>query len=101
MVFFAAVLAATGCLSPTLPLPPPNQPQQSDVDESGVVHLTGAVRAESWVYALNQATNKGYIQITGTDGRYDLAVEAQRGDPMVMWYEFEREPSEPLYFEIK
>jgi hypothetical protein len=98
---FAAALAATACLSPTLPLPPPNEPQQSELDETGTVHLTGNVRPKAWVYALNQATDKGYIQITGTNGRYDLAVQAAHGDPIVLWYELTGEPSEPTYFEIR
>ena len=98
----AASIAATACLSPTLPLPPPGEPKQSELDEAtGTLHLTGAVQPQAWVYAINQRTQKGYIQITGADGRYDLTVAAQHGDPMGMWYEISGEASYPLYFDIE
>lgn len=94
-------MVATACLSPTLPLPPPSEPQQSALnEETGTLRLSGVVRPTAWVYALNRVTNKGYIQITGGDGRYDLLVEASHGDSMAVWYEIAGEPSEAVYFEI-
>ena len=98
---FAAALAVTACLSPTLPLPPPAVPNQSELDSTGSLHLTGTVRSKAWIFALNQATNKGYIQITGADGHYDLLVQASHGDSMVLWYEINGEPSESTQFEIQ
>lgn len=98
----AAALAATACLSPTLPLPPPSDPKQSELDETtGTLHLTGHVPASSWVYALNERTNRGYIQITASDGLYDLTVEAVHGDSFALWYQLEGESSQPLYIDIK
>lgn len=98
----AAALAVTACLSPTLPLPPPSDPKQSELDETtGTLHLSGHVPGTSWVYALNQRTNRGYIQITEADGRYDLTVEALHGDSFALWYELEGESSQPLYVDIE
>lgn len=98
----AASLAATACLSPTLPLPPPNEPTQSELDvATSTLHLTGNVHPSAWVYALNEQTQRGYIQITGSDGRYDLTVEAAHGDSFALWYEVSGEQSQPVYFDIK
>jgi hypothetical protein len=91
----AAALAATACLAPTLPLPPPGEPSISS-NEQGLVHLTGHVRAEAWVFALNRASNAGTFQGAGGDGSYDLALPAQVGDSIVLWYEFDGDVSESL-----
>ena len=97
-----AALAATSCLSPTLPLPPPSDPNQSELDEAtGTLHLTGWVRPTAWIYALNLETYKGYIQITSTDGRYDLTVEAAHGDRFSVWYEYRGDQSDSTQIEIK
>ncbi|HET9931423.1 MAG TPA: hypothetical protein VFQ35_12070 [Polyangiaceae bacterium] len=97
-----AAIAATSCLSPTLPLPPPSDPKQSDIDETtGTLHLTGHVRPTSWIYALNLETYKGYIQITGADGRYDLTVAASHGDRFSLWYDYRGDQSDSLEITIK
>ena len=97
-----AALAATSCLSPTLPLPPPSDPNQSELDEAtGTLHLTGWVRPTAWIYALNLETYKGYIQITSTDGRYDLTVEAAHGDRFSVWYEYRGDQSDSTEIKIK
>lgn len=97
-----AAFAATSCLSPTLPLPPPSDPNQSELDETtGTLHLTGWVRPTAWIYALNLETYKGYIQITSADGRYDLTVEAAHGDRFSVWYEYRGDQSDSTQIEIK
>lgn len=96
----AAALALTACLAPTLPLPPPAEPNLSGPNEEGLVHLTGNVRAEAWVFALNRQSNVGTFQGTGADGAYDLALPAKVGDTLVLWYEHDGDVSESLLIEV-
>ena len=82
---FVALLAA-GCLSPTLPLPPPTDPVVTSSEMQGLIRLTGTVQPESEVFALNRATNLISGQYTPT-GRYDFTIAAQEGDLISLWYE--------------
>src|SRR5512145_1402658 len=43
-----------GCLSPTLPMPPPAKPDIEGPDERGIFVLSGHVLPESHVYADNE-----------------------------------------------
>lgn|SRR5690606_8251299 len=96
----AAALAVGSCLAPTLPLPPPEMPQIEGPDEAGVTHLSGRVQANAWVYAYNRASEVGHFRATGDDGRYELEIVAQVGDPILMWYTVSGEQSDSLEFEI-
>lgn len=78
-------LLVAGCLSPTLPLPPPGDPMVSSTDTQGLVRLTGHVGAESEVYALNQNNNLIFGEFT-TSGDYDFTMEAADGDRVSLWY---------------
>ena len=84
------VLAATawvlvGCLSPTLPLPPPGEPTVTDQGD-GTYLLQGSVPPNSEVYALNTRTMLIDGQATGETGAYGFKVEAQPLDPIELWY---------------
>jgi len=81
----SAALLAAGCLSPTLPLPPPSDPGVSSTDTAGLVRLTGTVQPESEVFALNHSTNLISGQYTKT-GVYDFTLEAQERDAISLWY---------------
>ncbi len=90
-----------GCLSPTLPLPPPAQPEITGPNDQGLVTLSGTVdRPEATVLALNERT--AHIDGTFADkaGRYAFQVEAQPGDPMKLWWEFGKEVSDQQGFRI-
>ncbi len=80
-----AVLCLAGCLSPTLPLPPPSDPQVSGTDADGNVRLTGTVLPESEVFALNQANNVISGQVTDS-GSYDFKIQASQFDHISLWY---------------
>jgi hypothetical protein len=95
-----AALAAVGCLSPTLPMPPPEEPNMTAPDETGSVRLQGLVEAHAWVFAVNRETQLGYLQGTGADGRYDLEVKASSGDTFLLWYEIGEERSQAVRFTI-
>jgi len=92
--------AASGCLSPTLPLPPPGQPEVTETDVQGVYRVTGNVtpnaRAEVW----NTRTDLFWGQQTESDGRYDFLVEGEPGDPMLMFYVLGTDQSDTQDFEL-
>jgi len=80
-----AALFAAGCLSPTLPLPPPGDPTVSSTDTQGLVRLTGTVQPESEVFALNRNTKLISGQYTDS-GIYDFTIAAKEGDSISLWY---------------
>ena len=99
-----SVLAATawvlvGCLSPTLPLPPPGEPSVTDQGD-GTYMLTGSVPPNSEVYALNTRTMFIDGQATGESGEYAFTLEAQPRDPIELWYSSGTRESQLTSFEI-
>lgn len=86
MLFGIAVsLFASGCLSPTLPLPPPSQPEVSAPNADGNVRISGVVQSRATVFALNQRTDQIVGEVTGHDGAYDLSMRAEVGDRISVW----------------
>lgn len=86
LVLVLAVSAAFGgCLSPTLPLPPP-EPQVSAPDANGEVRLQGEVPPNALAEAINTRTNMIAGQVTDDTGRYDFTIEAQVGDDLTFYY---------------
>ena len=81
----SAALCLVGCLSPTLPLPPPSDPTVSGADADGLVRLTGFVAPESEVFALNHTSNLISGQLTPS-GAYDFKIAAQQYDELSIWY---------------
>ena len=78
-------LFVAGCLSPTLPLPPPSDPSVSSTDTQGLIRLTGSVQPQSEVFALNHQSNQIAGQYTES-GNYTFTIEAQPGDDLSLWY---------------
>ena len=79
--FFALV---AGCLSPTLPLPPPEEPGSiSNADSEWTIVGTCIEGAE--VVGYNEATGRGavYLDREGT-GVYTLTIEAAECDTLVL-----------------
>ena len=96
----AALFAGVGgCLSPTLPLPPPTDPTVSSVSE-GVVRFTGTVEPESEVFALDRNSNLIAGQYTHA-GAYDFTMAAQDHDLMSLWYVHGTVESPPNDFVLK
>lgn len=71
------------CLSPTLPLPPPDAPSVEDL-KNGYFRLQGALPVYGTVLVRNQRTH--HIDGDGPLNHYDLTVEAQSGDTLTLWY---------------
>ncbi len=78
-------LFVAGCLSPTLPLPPPTSPEIAATDTQGLVQLSGSVPPQSEVFALNHNTNVIAGQYTES-GAYKFTIEALEHDSMSLWY---------------
>lgn len=96
----AAVLV--GCLSPTLPMPPPAKPDIEGPDERGVVVLSGHAPPESHVFAENENTGFSYGQRTNAvTGAYRFPILARLGDVISMYYRLNEDESTSLVFEIR
>lgn len=91
-----------GCLSPTLPLPPPSPPETiAATDQQGVYQLKGSARANSLVTAFNLNNGLSFGQKTGPDGKYDFLVRGEEGDQMELWYSVGTDESNSVRFELK
>jgi hypothetical protein len=82
----AAAFCLASCLSPTLPLPPPDRPAVSAPDENGLVRLQGVAAPKSEVIAWNHANGLIAGQVTGDDSLYDFTIKAQVNDFIELWY---------------
>ena len=92
---------AVSCLSPTLPLPPPDRPTIEGPDSSGNVTLSGITLRGANVYSDNLVTGASAGQKADTQtGAYKFKIPAQVGDDMVLFYRYESESSNRLYFTI-
>ena len=96
----ALALFAVGCLSPTLPLPPPSEPNVASTDIEGLVQLTGNVQPDSEVFALNHTTNLISGQYTPS-GAYDFKMPAQERDGISFWFVHGTVESPPIEFVVK
>lgn len=91
-----------GCLSPTLPMPPPAKPDIEGPDERGIFVLSGHVLPESHVYADNENTGFSYGQIAdAVTGAYRFPILASVGDSISMFYRLNGEASTTLRFTIR
>lgn len=96
------LVAASGCLSPTLPLPPPEQPEVEGPDPAtGEVRLTGYVPSRAQVFAINLRSMDIRGEVVGTDGHYDFFLPAQVGDEVSMFYRKGTDESQSLIFMIR
>ena len=81
-----AGLAACGmvaCLSPTLPLPPPEEPDsmQPSADDPEVWIVSGSCQPGALVTVFNEDTGKGAVaEDTDRTGRYAVELRATRCD---------------------
>src|SRR5262245_5464741 len=74
-----------GCLSPTLPLPPPSPPDVKQVGQ-GQYELRGTLPMPGTIYVRNERT----LEIRGVQGIetvYQFVVSAEPRDVMGLWYE--------------
>ena len=90
-----SALAAPACLSPTIPLPPPEVPDTLQVGE-GRYRLRGALPFTAAVTVRNKRTGV----LTGRYDviQYDFEVLAEPTDAMVIWYQTEVDISSAVEF---
>ena len=85
--FLLLAFCAVGCLSPTIPLPPPDPDEVSvsSPDDFGLVTVKGKVLEEVYVSCLNERTDEGVITKSGPEGYFDLKIAAQVKDALTLW----------------
>jgi hypothetical protein len=101
--FISGVFALlfVGCLSPTMPLPPPSRPTIDGPDSSGNVVLSGQIDDASYVYADNLSTGYSAGQALDPDtGEYRFTIGARVGDLMALYYRRGSDESLSRNFEI-
>lgn len=76
-----ATVAPSGCLSPTLPLPPPEEPSSIRSVEDGVWGISGTCAAGAEVVVLDEVTGQGevFIDLDRT-GHYYVELHASQCD---------------------
>lgn len=99
VVLAAIYLSAAGCLSPTLPLPPPHA-EVNPPDTDGMVFVTGKALEQAYVACLNEDLEKGVITRSDSDGFYSLEVEGRVGDQLTLWQIRGTEHSQFTYLEV-
>ena len=95
-----AGLCLASCLSPTLPLPPPDRPDVSASDENGLVRIQGIAAPKSQVIAWNHANNVLAGQVTDASSRYDFTIQAQANDFIELWYMQGSDESQSVQFTV-
>lgn len=104
---FLSGLLAVGlgaCLSPTLPLPPPEEPERIQPSEEGgdVWIVSGSCVPGALVTVFNEETGKGaLVEDTERTGRYSVELEATRCDLAWVAQVFEDEASGRTSFVIQ
>jgi hypothetical protein len=86
LLLLSAGLTLASCLSPTLPLPPPDRPDVSAPDLSGLARLQGTAAPYSEVIAWNHDNDVIAGQVTRDTARYDFTIQAEVGDFIELWY---------------
>jgi hypothetical protein len=78
--------ALGGCLAPTLPLPPPEEPDTVEPLADGGWAIRGAATPGAIVIGLVERTGEGtVVEDRNADGRYRLVVDAERCDVVTLW----------------
>lgn len=94
----AVALLSSGCLSPTLPLPPPSRPDVTAPDADGNIRISGVVMSRATAYAHNQRTDEIVGEVTGADGAYNLILQAEVGDRIAVWQSLNTKESDSVEF---
>jgi hypothetical protein len=81
-----ALVLLGGCLSPTLPMPPPLSPEITPPDASGIATVTGRVPAGTTAYVHNIALGLVIGKRTGSTGKYQIQILAREDDQLEIYY---------------
>src|SRR5262245_32921743 len=83
LVVAAIGLAVAACVSPTLPLPPPEQPDtvQPTADDPDVWVVSGSASPGALITIFDETQGKGVVvEDTQRTGRYSVEIRAKRCD---------------------
>lgn len=100
LLLVAAGLGLASCLSPTLPLPPPDRPDVSAAGEGGLVRLQGLAAPQSEVIAWNHDNDVIAGQVTRETAKYDFTIKGDAGDFIELWYIKGDEESQSVRFTV-
>lgn len=93
-IALATSLFAGACLSPTLPLPPPEAPDtiRPSAEREGIWQIGGNCIPGARVNLYNERTRSGvFADDTDRNGRYLLEIEAEACDTVLVWQELASE----------
>jgi hypothetical protein len=94
-------LLLTGCLSPTLPLPPPDLPVVTAPDADGNIELSGYVQPTAIAEAFDLRSTMIYGQESDSKtGHYDFKMPAQSGDQIEFFYDLGDDTSSSVVFTV-
>lgn len=86
------MLAVAGCVAPTLPVPPPSQPDVSEPDASGIVTLQGGPHSAEpnaevtvWNPNLDGGRGEGHTTIALQDGSWSETIPASSKQTLWVW----------------
>lgn len=97
----AAALLGGGCLSPTLPIPPPDPPDSMHATAAGLWQIAGDCSPGALVTVLNERTGRGaVVEDKAQTGRYVLEIAAEMCDPAWVMQEVDQERSGQTGFVI-
>jgi hypothetical protein len=94
LVITLLVSGFSGCLSPTLPMPPPSRPLVTAPDEAGMIKISGVVNSHARAFVQNDRTNEIAGERTGASGRYEVEMAAEVGDRLLIWQTVNTEESQ-------
>ena len=100
LLLLTAGLCLVSCLSPTLPLPPPNRPDVSSPDADGFARIQGVAAPQAEVIAWNHRNDLIAGQVTSDDSRYDFKIKAEPSDVIELWYVQGSEESQSIRVEV-
>lgn len=97
----ALALVASACLSPTIPLPPPEQPDSLHQGTKGVWTISGTCQPGAIVTVFDNTTGQGVVvEDRGRAGRYTVDLEASKCDAAWVTQELNAETSPETPFTI-
>jgi hypothetical protein len=102
LVVTAITLATSSCLSPTLPLPPPEQPDSIQVGATpGTWRVSGTCDAGAIVTVINEKTGLGVVVEDRTNsGSYSVTLEGAQCDTATVRELFMGQESGPTGFTL-
>lgn len=89
------------CVSPTLPLPPPDDPDFSTEAAPGVWQIRGSCLPGAQITLLNESTGRGVVFLDQSRaGRYNVEIEATECDVIAVSQERDGEGSATAGFVV-